>query len=273
NIIEGTMFDTHTHCRHSHDSKVDPRDMIEKAISMGMDYIAFTDHFDGDLTFLPEFDYIPQIQLKRHFDEIENLQEEYKDKIYVGVGIECGYMKEANELYQAKLSPYSTDIIINSIHTIEYEDCYMPSYFTKRTKEQAYGAYLKAVRESLDCPYHYDSVGHIGYVVRKSIYEDKSLEYKDFADIIDEILKTIIAKGKALEINSQSKGTGLDFLPSTQILLRYKELGGELLTFGSDTHTCERLGEKYSLVAEWLKANGFKNLFKYISHKPIAVKL
>lgn len=109
--------------------------------------------------------------------------------------------------------------------------------------------------------------------MRKSIYEDKSLEYKDFADIIDEILKTIIAKGKALEINSQSKGTGLDFLPSTQILLRYKELGGELLTFGSDTHTCERLGEKYSLIAEWLKANGFKNLFKYISHKPIAVKL
>ena len=133
------MFDTHTHCRHSHDSKADPRDMIEKAISMGMDYIAFTDHFDGDLTFLPEFDYIPQIQLKRHFDEIENLQEEYRNKIYVGVGIECGYMKEANELYQAKLAPYSTDIIINSIHTIEYEDCYLPSYFTKRAKEQEIG--------------------------------------------------------------------------------------------------------------------------------------
>ena len=267
------LFDTHTHCKHSHDSKEEPIEMIEHAISLGMDYLAFTDHFDGELTFLPEFDYIPQIDLENHFKEIQDLKERYKGKIDIGVGIECGYMKEANDLYLSKLSQYNTDIIINSIHTIEYEDCYMPSYFAKRKKSQAYGAYLKAVRESLVCPYHFDSVGHIGYVVRKSTYENKALEYKDFADIIDDILKTIISKGKALEINSQSKGTGLDFLPTTEILKRYKDLGGELLTFGSDAHFCGRIGEKYSLVADWLKLSGFKYLFKYLNHKPIAVKL
>ena len=267
------MFDTHTHCKHSHDSKEEPKDMIEQAISLGMDYIAFTDHFDGELTLLPEFDYVPQINLERHFEEIRALKEQYKDKIEIGVGVECGYMKEANDIYLSQLSKFDTDIIINSIHTIEYEDCYMPSYFAKRSKAQAYGAYLKAVRESLDCPYHYDSVGHIGYVIRKSTYADKALKYEDFADIIDDILLTLIAKGKALEINTQSKGTGLDFLPTVEILSRYKELGGELLTFGSDAHFCGRIGEKYSLVTDWLKANGFKYLFKYLSHKPIAVKI
>lgn len=267
------MFDSHTHCRHSHDSKTDPRDMIEKAISMGMDYIAFTDHFDGELTLIPEFNYIPQIALKRHFDELEHLQKEYEDKIYVALGIECGYMKEAEELYLGRLAPYLTDITINSVHTIEYEDCYLPSYFEKRSKAQAYGAYLKAVRDSLDSIYPFDVVGHLGYVVRKSIYEDKALKYSDFADILDDILKTMIEKGKALEINSQGKGTGLDFLPTSEILLRYKELGGELITFGSDAHTLERLGEKYSLVTDFLKAHGFENIFKYISHKPVAVKL
>ena len=267
------MFDTHTHCKHSHDSKEEPIQMIEHAISLGMDYIAFTDHFDGELTFLPEFDYIPQIDLQKHFEEITSLKEQYKGRIEIGVGLECGYMKEANNLYLSRLNNFNTDIIINSIHTIEYEDCYMPSYFAKRTKPQAYGAYLNAVRESLDCPYLFDSVGHIGYVVRKSTYDDKALEYKDFADIIDDILTTIIAKCKALEINSQGKGTGLDFLPTKDILLRYKDLGGELLTFGSDAHFCGRIGEKYSIVADWIKANGFKYLFKYLSHKPIAVKL
>lgn len=267
------MFDTHTHCNHSHDGKEPPRKMIEHAISLGMEYIAFTDHFDGELTLLKEFDNIPQINLENHFEEIAALKEQYKDKIQVGVGIECGYMKEADGIYLNALKKYDGDIIINSVHTVEYEDCYLPSYFEKRSKRQAYGAYLDAVRESLDCPYNYDSVGHIGYVVRKSTYQDKAIRYEDFSDVFDDILKTIIAKGKALEINSQSKGTGLDFLPDRQIISRYKSLGGELLTFGSDAHDLGRLGEKYKIVQEFLKENGFKYLFKYLNHKAIAVKL
>lgn len=149
----------------------------------------------------------------------------------------------------------------------------MKSYFDKRSKFEAYNAYLKAVRESLDCPYHYDVVGHIGYVARKSIYPEPMLYYADHNDLLDDILLTIIAKGKALEINTNSKGTRLDFLPSMQIVERYKQLGGELLTFGSDAHAVERIADKYPLVVEYLKSTGFKYLFKYISHEPIAVKL
>lgn len=267
------MFDTHTHCRHSHDSRQDPEELILKAIDKGLDYIALTDHYDGELTFLPEFDYIPQIDLDAHFKEVRMLKEKYKDKIQVGVGIECGYMKEANELYLNTLKNYDTDIIINSIHTIEYEDCYLPSYFEKRTKYQAYLVYLQAVRESLDAPYRYDSIGHIGYVIRKSIYDDISLEYSDYKDLIDDILKNIIAKGKALEINTHSEGTGLDFLPSVEITRRYKELGGELLTFGSDAHRFEHLCRGYDKAVEILRSLGFKYLFKYLEHKPIAEKI
>ena len=266
------MIDTHTHCTHSHDGKVGPEVMIDRAIELGMEYVALTDHYDAELTLLPEFAFIRQIDLDRHFKELAELKERYAGKIQVGVGIECGYMKEADDIYLKTLAPFDIDITINSVHTVEYEDCYLKSYFDKRTKYSAYEAYLKVVRESLDCPYHYDSVGHIGYVVRKSIYPDKNLYYADHADLIDDILKTLIAKGKALEVNSQSKGV-YDFLPTKEILLRYKELGGELLTFGSDAHLLERLGEKYSLVTDYLKSIGFKHVFKYLAHKPVAVKL
>ncbi|MCI8945328.1 MAG: histidinol-phosphatase HisJ family protein [Clostridia bacterium] len=265
------MFDTHTHCLHSHDSKEDPRDMILAAIDKGLDYIAFTDHYDGELTLLDEFSYIPQIDLDRHFKEISQLKDEFKGKIQVGVGIECGYMKEADDVYLNTLAKYDIDVTINSVHMVEYEDCYLPSFFQKRTKAEAYGAYLKAIRESVDSPYEFDSIGHIGYVVRKSIYDDKSLRYDEFSDIIDDILQSIIAKGKALEVNS--RGGDLDFLPTVEILKRYKELGGELLTFGSDAHLKSRIGEKYKLIADVLKGLGYKYLFKYLSHKPIAVKL
>lgn len=266
------MFDTHTHCKHSHDSKEEPRNIIERAISLDMDYVAITDHYDGELTLLPQFDYIPQLDLKNHFEELQALKDEYKTKIQMGVGIECGYMKEADGIYLKALNKYESDMIINSVHTVEYEDCYLPSYFEKRTKSQAYGAYLKAVRESLDCPYAYDSIGHIGYITRKSIYEDKTLYYNDFADLLDDILKTLIVKGKSLEVNSNG-GKLLDFLPTKEILKRYKELGGELVTFGSDAHIAARLGEKYYLVADFLKSIGINYAFKYLAHKPIAVKL
>lgn len=267
------MFDTHTHCLHSHDSKQDPEEMVKYAINMGLDYIAFTDHYDGELTLLPEFSYIRQIDLDNHFATIAALKKKYADKIQIGVGIECGFMREADNIYLENLKKYDTDIIINSVHTIEYEDCYEPSYFEKRTKYEAYYAYLKAVRDSIDVPYRYDSIGHIGYVIRKSTYADISLDYKDYADILDEILKNIIAKGKALELNSHSEGTGLDFLPSREILARYKQLGGELLTFGSDAHRTERLCANYDKVCEVAKNVGFKYLFKYLKHKPVAVKI
>ena len=267
------MIDTHTHCIHSHDGKQSPRDIIEKAISLNMEYIAITDHFDGELTLLPEFSYIRQIDLENHFSELAALKEEYADRIELGVGIECGYMKEADGIYLEQLSKYDFDLTINSVHTIEYEDCYMKSYFDKRTKFQAYNAYLKAVRESLDCTYHYDSVAHIGYVARKATYPDTKLRYLDHQDLIDDILKTMIDKGKSLEVNTNSKGTGEDFLPPKEILQRYKQLGGSLLTFGSDAHTVDRIGDKYPLVSQYLDSIGFKYVFKYLSHKPIAVKL
>ena len=119
------MIDTHTHCKHSHDSKEEPSAIIERAIELGMEYVAITDHYDGELTLLPEFAFIRQIDLDNHFKELCALKEKYAEKIQVGVGIECGYMKEANDLYLHTLKPYDIDFTINSVHTVEYEDCYL----------------------------------------------------------------------------------------------------------------------------------------------------
>ena len=94
-----------------------------------------------------------------------------------------------------------------------------------------------------------------------------------YAKESDEILRKLIAKGKALELNSHAEGTGLDFLPEPDTLRRYRELGGELVTFGSDAHAPENIARNFDLVCEALKAAGFKYLFKYKAHSPIAIKL
>lgn len=267
------MYDTHTHSHFSYDGSLDVEQMILNAIAAKADYLAISDHCDKDFLFVPEFANIRQLDLDTRWATLNHLKQKYADKIYLAIGIECGYMTQADQMYKQILQDYNTDIIINSVHLIEGEDCYFRTFFDKRTKQQAYGSYLKAIRASLDCDYPYDVLAHLGYVTRKSIYSDKLMRYDHFADMIDDILKVIIAKNKALEINTHTSGLGEDFLPTKDILIRYKQLGGQLLTFGSDAHQMNRMFDKYDIVCQQIKSIGFKYLFKYVNHNPIAVQI
>lgn len=267
------IIDCHTHCDFSHDSTAPARDMIESALAKGLSYFAITDHCDKDCEVLPGYEYIRQIDLPRRFEEITSLRDEYRGKIDVAVGIEYGWLAAADPLYIEINKQYETDIIINSVHLVSGEDCYFAPFFDKRTRREAYTEYLQDVSASVDAPYDYDVIGHIGYVIRKAPYEDKVMRYADYSDLLDEILRKLIAKGKALELNSHAEGTGLDFLPEPDTLRRYRELGGELVTFGSDAHAPENIARNFDLVCEALKAAGFKYLFKYKAHSPVAIKL
>ena len=268
------MFDCHTHTLFSHDSRQDPREAIEYAIANNLEYLAFTDHCDRDCLFSPlHKDKIRQIDLDACNSTLLSLKEEYKDRIEIAVGIECGYMKDATPVYIKDLDTHKTDITINSIHLVDFTDCYFKEFFEGRSKNEAYRMYTQAIYDSLFVPYHYDVVAHIGYVSRKAPYEDKFYRYSDQKDLLDAILKTIIEKGKALELNSHAENTGDLTLPNLEIIKRYKELGGELLTFGSDAHKKEDKCRQFDNVIERVKDCGFKYMFKYLDHKPIAIKI
>lgn len=261
------IADGHTHCDHSHDSFVPAREMIENAIRLGASYMAMTDHCDRDYALIPAFSDVPQIDLKRHFAESRALKAEYAGKIDLAVGLECGYYAPADKLYAEILSKYETDVVINSVHVAGEEDCYYDSYFT-RGRREAYGIYVRAVLDSVKADFPYDVIGHIGYVARKAPFENRALRYEEFPDMFDEILRGIIERGKALEVNG--RGTGIPYIPEDGILRRYKELGGELITYGSDAHYPQLQLIHFNEVKEGLKALGFKYLFHYLSHEPIA---
>lgn len=266
-------FDTHTHCSFSHDSSTPAQKMIEGAIAKGLKYLAITDHCDKDCVVLPGYDWVRQIDLPARFDCLRKLRETYKDDIYLAIGLEFGFEKQANSLYLDINKEYSTDYIINSVHIVQGVDVYFEEFYNARTKAQAYTQYLICVNNSIDVPYHYDSIGHIGYIARKANYKDKKFIYSDYSDLVDEIFKKIIQKGKALELNTHAKGTLCDFIPYKDFLKRYKELGGELVTIGSDSHTPDRLCENFDIVKNALIENGFKYAFVYKNHTACPVSL
>lgn len=267
------MIDTHTHTAFSADSTESPDKLILSAIDKGIKYLAITDHVDRDYLY-GNIRQTRQIVMEEYYPAIIELKEKYKGRIIIGVGAEFGYTKQAIPLYKEITVKYpDLDIIINSVHTIKGDDAYFPEFFTNIDKVSAYKLYLEAILESLSVNYDFDIISHLGYITRNAPYPDKALYYDEFRELIDQILITIISKHKALEINTRSASHNSPFMPSKEIIIRYKELGGELISFGSDAHKAVDVGNGYKTVKDFLTSLGYRYITSFIKHKPIMNEL
>ena len=202
------MSDLHTHSAFSPDGVSPLEEMAARAHEQGLKYFGVSEHFDFDYAacgILIHGEIMPLTDEEGYFSAARALQQEYAAKgMRLLVGGEYGFCPDKGccERYLALTGRKKPDFIINSVHTVDGADCYFPEYFEGKSREQAYGDYLERVRESLDAPYPYDIVAHIGYVGRKAPYPDRMLRYDDFPALFDDILKTIIQKGKILELDA-----------------------------------------------------------------------
>ncbi len=254
----------HTHTNFSHDGKNTPAEMLERAQSMGVAFYGVSDHFDYDYDFsrMKEKERLATQNKDEaeYFHVLRHLQEDYEGVMNVAVGAEFGYSEKKNVQgrYALTYEKYRPDFVINSVHGPDGED-YARHVFGKDRKT-AYGEYLALIKKSLDAPYPYDVVGHIGYIARYAPFEEKRLTLEEFGEQIDGILLAIIEKGKILEVNSANKHLQERTLPSEEIVRRYFELGGRKVSFGSDAHFIERIGDKREEVVAMLKDVGFTYL-------------
>lgn len=268
--------DIHTHTTYSSDGRSDLRDMAEAAVQAGLKIYGVSEHFDYEyerMHLTIDGKEPRQIDADAYFSHIRILQREYRDRMLLLAGAEFGFDHNARtqERYRRVCEDYKPDFIINSVHVCQRHDCYFADYFAGKSKSYAYSAYLYRILESLDASYPYDIVAHLGYCARNATYPDPKLRYEEFSDVLDEILKKITAKGKILEVNTSCKTAGSPFLPDTDILTRYFQLGGRNISFASDAHHVSRIGEKRDLVCSVLKKIGFTELTipyrgKFIRH-------
>lgn len=256
--------DLHTHSAFSPDGVSPLSEMLAAAHERGIQYYGVSEHFDYDYAFYGiAFEGETPTDENAYFSAARALQKEYAGKgMRVLVGGEFGFCPDAGcaEQYFQLTERQRPDFVVNSVHSVDGYDCYFPEYFAGKSRETAYGKYLERVRESLDAPYPYDIVGHIGYVGRKAPYERKTLVYDDFPALFDDILKTIVKKGKILEVNSSAKGLDERFLPGRDVLARYFELGGRRVSFGSDAHDTSRILDGFEEVVAALRSLGFTAL-------------
>ena len=257
----GYIGDYHIHTRFSCDSKSEMATVCEVAIARGMREIAFTDHVDYGPDDLPNY-----FQPVEYLAEIERCRARYGDRLSIRAGLEIGephiFVQEA----EAVLAVGTFDFVIGSAHYANELQCAWKPYFFEQPLRQAYKAYFRQV-VSLAAEGDFDVLGHLDLVKRDALKFGKPYDGPGpYADMIRTALRSIVERGKGIEINTSSlyKGkTMSETCPSLEILHWYRELGGEILTFGSDAHTSDKVGAHFDAALEMARSVGFTRLARF----------
>ena len=266
-----TLWDIHMHSQFSGDSDSPQETMITAAIDAGLGGICFTDHLDIDY---PDDPTLFLLDLPNYTASILALKEKYKDTFPVHLGIELGLQPHLAELHNDILREYHFDFVIGSSHVVHGFDPYYPNFYTGRKEEDCYREYFESILENIHAFDNFDVYGHIDYVVRYGPTKNTNYVWTRYQDVIDEILKLLVSKGKGIEINTGGFKYGLGHPnPTEEIIHRYRELGGEIITIGADAHAPQHIGYDFRKVPDILKNAGFEYFTVFKNRKPQFIKL
>lgn len=272
------LADFHTHTNFSTDSDSSPESMIERAISLGLTTYCITDHMDyrfphgeeGTFTFSPD-DYITCLQ---------ELKKRYANQIELLIGVELGLRnepeqkEEMREYYNSLLSTYPFDFVIGSTHVLQNTDPYYKEFWITNTTKEGILAYFESIAHNAKYYRGFQTYGHLDYIIRYIPETLKVYDYLDYKDILDECLRTLIEHGIGIECNTSGYKYKLSNPhPKVEILKRYLELGGEILTIGSDAHKPEHIAYDFTVANDLLTNLGFRYYTVFRDRKPTFMKL
>lgn len=260
------LWDTHMHTHFSGDSDADPSAMALAAIAKNLSGICITDHLDYDYPDDPDLFIIDFTQYKK---EIEQLQSDFSDSLKINYGIELGLQPHLAARHHELLQTEDFDFVIGSSHVVHGIDPYYPVYYEGRTESAAYLEYFESILENILAFDEFDVYGHIDYVVRYGPHKNAEYSYDKYKDVIDEILRQLISRGKGIELNMAGFKYGLGHPnPTEEILHRYHELGGEIITVGADGHAPDQIAWDFEKVPQILKNAGFDHFTVFHKRKP-----
>lgn len=260
------IVDCHTHTRFSHDSNCEPSDSFAAAKEKKLTHFAVTDHCD--------IEFCDIIDVKTPVLNSVNTAKSYNG--YALSGVEIGEALWNTDAAEDVLQSAGFDIVLGSVHAVRYGENQIPfarldfSRFGETEIGEFMETYFNDVLETaVKCDY--DVLTHLTnplkYITGKYAIR---VDLSKYAAIIDEILKTIIKKDRALEVNTACLDTAYDeLMPELPIIARYKELGGFLITLASDAHSADRIAHGFERTAAQLKNIGFDKLCYFKKRKPI----
>ncbi len=264
------LNDWHLHSQFSSDSDERMENLAEAAMRLGMTRICVTDHYDMNYP-TGEF----QLDTVAYLRKLGELREMYRGRCEIFSGVEMGLFPDKEAAGEAgrymESQPY--DFIIGSVHCINGVDPYYRDRIEADDPE-LYRMYFACTLECLRACRGFQALGHLDYVVRYGYDKGRNYCWEDYRDLIDPILEELVSRGIALELNTAGLRQGLGFPnPQSGILARYRELGGEMVTVGSDAHRAKDLGYGFYAAWEILREAGFRYVTEFREKTPYFLPL
>ena len=261
------LLDYHLHTNHSFDSTASMKEVCKTAIEKGIKEICFTEHFSVN-SLAPTYGHM---NFTRYFNEIKECQEMYGDQLVIKAGIELCEPHLLKQEYEFALTPLNLDFILGSVHNIN--NLKLRNFLENKDAYSAYQSYFEEVYKMV-CSANIDVIAHLDLLKRYAVKTLELYDFKDHKEVLEAILMKAIERNIGIEINTSGlRGNLQQALPSFEIVNLYKELGGEILTIGSDSHFADAVGSNIEDAIEMAKQCGFTSIFTFERRKPIAMHL
>ena len=272
------MFvDYHVHTQYSDDSAYPMEDVVKDAIELGMDEICFTDHVDYgakvDWDSGEEISYcnglaMVNVDYPAYVKQIGALQKQYGDRLTIRMGLEFGMQVHTISKFEALYQRYPFDFIILSVHQVEDKGFWSQEFQQGRTQKEYNERYYEELLHLVKRYQNYSVLGHLDLIVR---YDKAGIyPFSKVRHYVEEILAEVIKNGKGIEVNTSSHRYGLaDATPSAEILKMYHDMGGRIVTLGSDSHAPAHLGTYMEETRTLLKSLGFRQFCTYDRMRPV----
>ena len=266
------ITDGHNHTKHfSVDAGQTIDELIAEAKSKGFNRIGITEHY--------EIDYVDDgLNWMFDLDEYNKTFEEWRAKaktvnFELLKGIEFGYQTHVAEEIDKVAASIPLDVVLMSVHLFRGKDFYVDRECYQMPAKELHSEYINIMAEMCEKCNNFDVVAHYDYINRYADNKNDYMTYEECPKEFDRLFEVMIAKEKALEINTKSiqkhrAGGFTRCLPDAAILNRYKEMGGKLITFGSDSHFPGTFAVCFDEAVDYVKSLGFTESVYYKDHKP-----
>lgn len=261
------MFDFHMHSKVSFDGHDSAEAMLAAADAAGLKEICFTDHIDyfADLE-NKEWVFDTEVY-NRTYDPLEH------PRVKIRRGMEFGLKPYNAGQLEEDSKRRQFDFVLGSVHFVDELDVYFQEYWDGKTVFEAERRYLEETLACVRAHQGFDVLGHLTYIGKARAHHDpRPVPFDAHRELVDEILRVLVDKGKGMEINTSGVDRCGDFLPAEAYLRRFRELGGQIVTVGSDAHTASRVGQYTDRACALLK-----DIFGYVctfeNRQPVFHKL
>jgi histidinol-phosphatase (PHP family) len=265
------LADYHMHSSNSGDSETPMEEMILSSIDKGLQEICFTEHMDMDFPLLPGLPPDPfLLDVEAYKKELTYYKDKYADKIKIKFGIEIGMQRQVARDNSDLVRFGDFDFVIASLHLLDHNDPYYGEFWSGKKVSDVLTHYFEETLENIKLFPDFDVLGHLDYIARYVPEGDHTYSYERFKDIIDEILKYLADHDKGLDLNSKALKSFSygNSNPSPEAIARFHELGGRIITFGSDAHTPEGVASAFDQMREIALKAGFTEYYTFEKRVP-----